>query len=563
MVSLSSRALLSGARTLRRHAAAASVCAASFLASGCSVLILNEDPVQCETTSDCAGLGAGFENTVCRENVCTVAEAVGGCVSNQECIDQASGNPAICRQFPEETAKRCVPLLSEDCIAVSGNVADDNAVVFGFMFPMKGDLAFLGDISRPFIELGISDFASNGSGIPGPNQTRRSLVMLGCDEIADHIRAGKHLVEQVGVPAIIGPGISEFAVPIMTETARKNKTFMILPFANSEISANLPDDGLLWHLRTTEKTQSKALASALPKLEAKIRAADETVTEIRVAVALKEDDQGQSFGQFLPDFLEFNGKSALDPANKANFKRVDFPACTDLAQLDQCFVDTVVALKQFRPHVVFAVGQLEIHTLLKLYEDTLQEAPDAPRPHWLFSDGAFAPEPLLPIIGDNDELRKRVAGAFDYTDFSTPRYAKFAQSFEGKFGVPPEPGFEALYDAFYMMAYGIAAAQNAPKLTGTEIATGVGRLLGPGAKVDVGFGGIGTALSSLGGGNSIDLDGLTGDLTCDPISGTCQRDWVLWCITRDGEGNPQFDLSGQYAVYNPASDTVTGQFACD
>ncbi len=546
-----------GHRWGRRHALAGLSLGAmlTVVGHGC-VLISSADDTQCETDAECTSRGPDFDGTVCSEGVC-VSRLDTGCQSNAECTEDLGG-PALCNQ----TSRECVSLLSEDCVRVLGDPTVENTVPIGFLFPAKGDLAFFSDIAAPFLELAIADFNSQG-GIPGPQGTRRNLVVVICDEINDINRAATYLVDEIQVPGIVGPGISDLALAIADIAFPKN-TFVILPFANSEATEALQDGGLLWHLRTTEDRQARVLTTLFnDTLEERIRA-ENGLTEdedLRVAVFHRDDDQGLSMANYVIDYLDFNGESALDQPENYLAKPYDSQCFADATPPEECFADVVTEFVDFAPHVVFGIGQVEMHNAMQFIEEGLDA--DAPRPYYLYSDGAFGADPLLGIVAERPDLRDRIVGVFDYTDFETDLFRKFALRFEGQFGVPPEFGFESLYDAMMVTGLGVAAASQVPALSGKDIAAGVGKLTGPGPKIALGEpNDITTAYGQLGAGASVDIVGLTGELDFNVLTGSYPRDWVLWCLEEnadDPDGPPNFNLSGQYAIWNTSFDTSAAE----
>ncbi len=161
------------------------------VASSCSLLI-DKNADQCEANSDCTK----FAGTTCQENVCIAApcqtladcsafpdticksqtcQPIGdGCQTNQECIDK-NGEYNVCRK----DIGACVALESPLCSTVLGNWKDDNAFLFGAIFPLSGDDTKTGEALRDSVELAINDFATRQRPLPAgareePSQQARS-----------------------------------------------------------------------------------------------------------------------------------------------------------------------------------------------------------------------------------------------------------------------------------------------------------------------------------------------------------------------------------------------------
>ena len=103
----------------------------------------------------------------------------------------------------------CVPLKSEDCPTVTGDYKDDDAIIIGSMFAFGGAQASASTAHQNAAALAIHEIRGAG-GIPGGvGGSARPLAMISCDASADLVRAGKHLIDELHVPAIVGPNGSQ------------------------------------------------------------------------------------------------------------------------------------------------------------------------------------------------------------------------------------------------------------------------------------------------------------------------------------------------------------------
>jgi ABC-type branched-subunit amino acid transport system substrate-binding protein len=79
----------------------------------------------------------------------------------------------------------------------------------GLLQPMTGSNAATGVARQNAAELAVNEITANVVGVPGGGGGRpRPLASLACDESQDEIRAATHLVDDVGVAAIVGAGTS-------------------------------------------------------------------------------------------------------------------------------------------------------------------------------------------------------------------------------------------------------------------------------------------------------------------------------------------------------------------
>jgi len=87
----------------------------------------------------------------------------------------------------------------------------------------------------------------------------------------------------------------------------------------------------------------------------------------------------------------------------------------------------------------------------------------------------------------------------------------------------------APYDGFYLLAYAAAALGDKP-ITGQALAGAIPRLLPKGEPIDVGPGGIYSALYALGAGKTIDVNGTSTSLDFDPATGDTSVDLAAYCL---------------------------------
>src|SRR5450432_450151 len=75
------------------------------------------------------------------------------CAHNSEC--SSPGSPGICRGSDHSCAK----LLSDDCPKVVGDYLDDNAVVIGTIFSLKGTNMASGASRTNSVELALAEIS--------------------------------------------------------------------------------------------------------------------------------------------------------------------------------------------------------------------------------------------------------------------------------------------------------------------------------------------------------------------------------------------------------------------
>src|SRR5262249_29050317 len=149
----------------------------------------------------------------------------------------------ICRQ------SKCVALQSKDCVPTPlGDFTDDNAVVVGFLHPFTGDdsTKAVGELNLKGLKLANKELVNSVVGIPGPNNVRRPVVWVICDEIADIERTANHLIDDLGAAAILGPAFSSSTLTLVSKVTVAKNVLVLSPTSNSPNLTKYDDHGLLW-----------------------------------------------------------------------------------------------------------------------------------------------------------------------------------------------------------------------------------------------------------------------------------------------------------------------------
>jgi branched-chain amino acid transport system substrate-binding protein len=521
-----------------------------LLTSGCSLLLdLQANP--CETTADCTKLGPEFANTVCTsQNVCSApgqtTHVTGECDHNTDCIAAHDDEPYICREH------KCVALNSEDCKGLPvGDFTDDNAFIVGFMAEYTG--AGVGFKHEHGVSLAFNELDQLVAGIPGRDGARRPLVFVPCDEIANPVRAATHLIDDVGVTAILGPAHSSNVLEIVSKKTVKDKVLVLSAISSAPDLTDYPDDGLLWRADPSDAFQISALALELEQLEADVRKARglQPTDKIKVAVAYRNDTWGQSMFGKLQKVLKFNGTDIS--GNGASYMGAEYDPVGDVSGL----VGQAVA---FKPDIFIPLGFLEVISKIMLGVESgwPTDAGAPPRPTWLLSEGSKLP-PLIAGVGTDDALRVRIRGTSSTDPHGTPTFDSFQVRFKNKFGSEPQDNEWYFYDAAYALAY--AAVGAGQVLSGPNLVLGMGKL-SSGFAISSGPDDAPKAMSILASSSqaSIDMVGASGPLDFDPITGEPSSNVDIWCVGRDADDKAVFRQSGQH--YDAMTNTLVGTYDC-
>jgi len=516
--------------------------------AACS-LIVQSSGVQCNTDQDCLarGFDAGGAPIVCSSDHVCVGPGVGGpCSTNAECITRNAGAPAICRK----DTQTCVSLLSPDCPKVYGDPSNDDAIVLGGLYTLSGVNQSSGVARMQSIELAIDDFTQTVVGLPGGSDGKpRPLVLVECDDQSDNghaTDAANHLID-VGVPAILGPGGSGLVTAVIQNATIPAGVLVISASATSTSLSGISP--LFWRTAPSDNIQAIAMQDQVGALETAFKAANPTITKLKLAVAYQNNTYGTGLFGALSAGLTLNGLPVTDPGNNGFFTPLSYDATT----LDPSAAAATVLSDE--DNLIVGIGTTEIITQFLTPIETNWNA-SAPRPLYLFSDAGEKPELLTAVTG-NDALRTRVRGTVPGTD--NPLFGTFSLQYEGKYGSTADVfGMAGAYDSLYLVAYDIVALGTQP-ITGMNIANAMAKMIG-GQKLAVGAANIKTAIQVLESGNAIDIDGASGPLDFDLNAHEAKSDITVWCISKDGSGNPIFASSGRY--YDSPSGTMKGTFSC-
>jgi ABC-type branched-subunit amino acid transport system substrate-binding protein len=529
----------------------------------CSLLV-NTGLNQCDANNPCSG---PFGGLVCQDSVC-VDKAAGACMTNAEC--DAMGQYFICRKHEDPTKNTCVSLVNELCTTVAGTSdaawKDDNALIFGSILPTVGPDAQIGILVENGIRLALDEFA-NTNGIPSATSgMNRPLVLVGCNDGPDEdrpIEAARHLVDDVGVPAIIGYAFSGSTIKIATDVTIPAGVLLFSPSATSPLITDLADNDLVWRTSPTDLFQAAAQAKLFPKIEAAARArySIPAATPIKVAIIHANDPGAANLADALQAEIRFNGMSAAEQFG-TNYMRVDYgePGEPDLSQVNEAVA--------FGAHITFLFGHNEaVDPVLTTIEAQWKEP--SHRSYFVLPDAGEVPDLWNKVITTED-LRTRIIGTVPGTNNSWAPYATFRVSwFASEYNVSGSPdnlGVAGAYDIMYMLAYSAVAVKSDP-MTGANLVkyglNSMAPIMGHSAppEVIVGPTASTSTFTKMTARAQINFQGASGPLDFDIKTGEALSDIQLWCVPPNHAGGP-FALpainSGVY--YDSTTGKINGSF---
>ena len=444
------------------------------------------------------------------------AVASAGCTRNADCA--GAPGPAICRA----DQGRCVALAREHCrvLASDDALARDDTLWIGAMYPIRDTSMDYGADAARCVELAQRDFNDLAGGLPSarPGAPARPIGVVLCDDTSDHAAIATHLVDDVGVPAILGFGRSKEVLELARDHFVPKGVLALASNTAAMLSSipHPPGEPRLVYRMTTSATMMAPPTAALLRhvVEPTLRAADGPVGPagtLRIAILRTANASGTSHTDAL--------HSALASSRPAGAREEVRAFIVDNDSLgDAAFPAAAAAVAAYAPHVLLDGG-----ATTRIVGDVEAAWTTGPRPYYAYgpvdTDVLRAAQRADPGFA----ARYRTIGTRDNPTIDKVT-AHYLAAFPGEDGTNPTP-----YDAFYVLAYAALALGDEP-VTGRALARAIARLVPPGEPIEVGPAGIYPALKVLARGGSVDLRGTLTTLDFDPETGDATADFAVFCM---------------------------------
>jgi ABC-type branched-subunit amino acid transport system substrate-binding protein len=445
------------------------------------------------------------------------------CRTHMDCLGRPDG-AAACVQ-PEG---RCVTLKSAECPTITGALSTPDAIVLGSLFSVSGAQAATNLPRQRSALLALEELNSFG-GVPGAKEgaPTRPLVMVSCDEASNLALASKHLVNELKVPAIVGPNVSQDVIDLSNHTSVSGGTLLISPTAVASSIADLADKDLTWVMVPSDEQRAPLMVQQINEIEADLRALKPD-QPVKLSIIHRMDALGMGTRVALNE-LTLNGQRLSENLNGAR------PSVTiepyDASATDQSAL--VGRQLMFAPSIVVLAGLAEAVT--QIVQQLEQRWGAADRPYYVTIDSLKVPE-LLSAARDNDSLRTRVRGTgIVPTTESAPVFDAFRVDYQTRWpgGVSTLSGMGPSYDATYAVAFALAATREQP-VSGASIAAGLHKLGQGSESKPLQSTTILSTFMQLNAGKSVNVTGTFGPLAWDangsPLGGRVE----IWCIARSG-----------------------------
>jgi branched-chain amino acid transport system substrate-binding protein len=460
----------------------------------------------------------------------------------------------------------CVSLLTAQCDSVTWPADHDvDKVVW---------LGSLMDTSPPFdelvqplensVQLAVGDF--NGQ---VELQGSRKVGWIACDvtggpDVAK--LAATHLVDAVGVPAIVGPIFSESVIAVADDVSTPGGTLLMAPGATSKNITDLDDSDLVWRTIASDVYQANAVVDTVATDLVAVGQALPT----NLVILYKADEYGTNL---LQDTITgFN--DAIGDANVSTVEYPDPATFTDPDELTAALSLAVGSAYAQGPDYVVIYGTSEAANMIQgyvgAYAQSLMLDPmnTLPLPRFLVTHGAVpSMEGLEPLMLDPFEAL--VNGLIEGTSPAIQDPVNFVD-YNIRYGIAfnDEEALTASglsYDGALAVLFAMSAVPDDEEVTGAAIAANMSLLVDkdvtatPFTGLDLDF--IEAIRNELVTGGTVDLHGVSGQLDFDLATGDVRQDQVRWLLL-DNDGDTMDTAAtpvlAPYRYYALTPDEETG-----
>lgn len=442
------------------------------------------------------------------------------CTTHTECVEAHTEN-WIC-----SCDNTCVNVLTAECQVVvwPDDTPQDDVVFIGSIMPTSAPFDSLVLPIQNAMQLALEDF-NDETQLPGGQK----IAWVGCDSVGGTmaVETAQHLVDNVCVPAIVGPVFSESTIAVAENVTIPAGVFTITPTATSKLITGLVDDDLVWRPIASDVYQAHAIADRLEAL---------TPGDENVVIVNKNDQYG-------------NGLAADTFANAGSVDITDVLAYdVDLENPLEPIVDIEdhIANTIFTdgganpPEVIVLMGTSETAAFILGYLQAISIMQPPPYPRFVLSHGSVPAIPDLikhPMVIDDDALQMLLYASIEGIApeiFDQENFAAFNTRYMLKFDDENALTTSSLsYDSALVTLMAAAAIPDGEPVTGANIAAEMGRLIDPngtlisfGPEIDTTF--IKTAVNTLTAGGSVDLQGVSGELGFDLTTGDVRTGLIGW-----------------------------------
>lgn len=459
------------------------------------------------------------------ETTATSTDATTGdlaCALNSEC-EASLGDGFVCIEGA------CVNALTPECQKLEwpASGGHDKVVFLGSIIPSSDPYAPLTLPLQNALQLAILDY-NKTTDLPGGNR----IAWLTCDDqgkVDRALAAAQHLTGTMKIQAIVGPIFSEQVIEVANQVTIDAGAFIITPTATAKEITTLDDDGLVWRTITSDVYQANAVADRVLELEP---------PAVKIALLNKDDAYGNGIASDVVGRLDMLfGQDLTDHP---------YPDPTTMTPQELMVAYGTILAQAWgpmgeHPDTIVLAGTTEVENLilgtLLLWNS---ENPPPPLPRFIVTHGAVpSMEDTINNMGLPTPLKQPVMGVLEGTApvvFDEQNFASFNARYKAVFNEMDAITASSLsYDAGMLVMFAMAAIPKDDPVTGAAIRDNIAKLQDPmGTKVSFGdidgltltF--IKTAHNALVTGDTVDLKGVSGELTFDLVTGEVRTNILGW-----------------------------------
>jgi branched-chain amino acid transport system substrate-binding protein len=368
------------------------------------------------------------------------------CTSDLTC--QSAAELSVC----SVEHQHCVPVLDARCEELAGDITDPNALRLGALLTLHGPELSTNRERRRALQLAVEQLS----------EASRPFALVTCDTGADVVSAGRHLIEDLGVVAILGPNSSDDTLDLTTRLSTEKRTLTLSPTAMASSLRNLADDDLSWLMVPTDVQRAPLMQAQIHAVESKLRA--ERKGPVKLSIIYRDDVFGHGLRLSLSS-LTINNKTLSDPNNVRD--------AVQIAKYDPNLRDlpgVIASQLSFEPDIIVLAAAAEgVTDFMAPLEEQLR-AGSSHRPHYVLTDATKVGE-LTQLVQRLPDLAERVRGVGLATG-DAPAWGGFERALRARFtdAQPQLSGVATAYDAVHALAL---AAGNSERVTGPDLAAGL------------------------------------------------------------------------------------------
>jgi ABC-type branched-subunit amino acid transport system substrate-binding protein len=457
------------------------------------------------------------------ETTATTTEATTGdltCALNSEC-EASLGDNFVCIEGT------CVNALTPECQKLEwpATGGHDKVVFLGSIIPSSDPYAPLTLPLQNALQLAIVDY-NKTTDLPGGNR----IAWITCDDqgnLDKALAAAQHLTGALKIQALVGPIFSEQVIAVAEQVTIDAGAFIISPTATAKEITTLDDDGLVWRTITSDVYQANAVADRVLELEPPAE---------RIALLFKDDAYGNGIASDVV--------GRLDMLFGADLTDHPYPDPTTLTPMELMVAYGTILAQAWgpmgqHPDTIILAGTTEVQNLilgtLNLWNG---ENPPPMLPRFIVTHGVV-PSMEDTINGLPAPLKQPVMPLLEGTApvvFDAQNFASFNARYKAVFNEMDAITASSLsYDAGMLVMFAMAAIPMGEPVTGAAIRDNIGKLQDP-MGTPVSFDDIDgltltfikTAHNALVTGETVDLKGVSGELTFDLVTGEVRTDILGW-----------------------------------